>query len=294
MLDENSDCESEDLQGGVQGKTGCCGRHEVLLGVINNVAEVMLASDSSNLDESVKAASKALADVLCVDRVNIWRNDYINGDLVYIQEYHWLSDNCVSAQSVMLKESFSYRETAPEWPEHLKKGGIINGPFSELDERGQNQLYPYDVKSILVIPAFVHGKLWGFVSFDDLRESRSFDDDDVSLIRSGALMIATAIDRNVALESAIKASQAKSQFLSNMSHEIRTPLNTIIGMTTIGLNTPEPEKKDDSFKKILGASQHLLAVINDILDMSKIEANKIELSPTNFSFEKMLQQTVNV
>ena len=90
------------------------------------------------------------------------------------------------------------------------------------------------------------------------------------------------------------ANQAKSVFLSNMSHEIRTPLNAIIGMTTIGKLSPEIDKKDNAFNKIEGASKHLLGVINDILDMSKIEANKLELSPVSFEFEKMLYKVVDI
>ena len=97
-----------------------------------------------------------------------------------------------------------------------------------------------------------------------------------------------------ALAQAAKASKAKGDFLSNMSHEIRTPLNAIIGMTAIGKSAPDAEKKDYALEKIEDASTHLLGVINDILDISKIEANKLELSLTEFDFETMLQKVVNV
>ena len=90
------------------------------------------------------------------------------------------------------------------------------------------------------------------------------------------------------------ASQAKSDFLSNMSHEMRTPMNAIIGMTTIGMKASDIERKDYSLKKIEDASTHLLGVINDVLDMSKIEADKLELSPVEFHFDDMLQGVVSV
>ena len=89
-------------------------------------------------------------------------------------------------------------------------------------------------------------------------------------------------------------SKHKSAFLATMSHEIRTPINAIIGMTSIGKSSADTGRKDYCFEKIENASNHLLGVINDILDMSKIEANKFELAPVEFNFEKMVQQVVSV
>ncbi len=97
-----------------------------------------------------------------------------------------------------------------------------------------------------------------------------------------------------AMEAAESANRAKGDFLSNMSHEMRTPMNAIIGMTSIGKDADSIEKKDYSFNKIEEASTHLLGVINDILDMSKIEANKFEISPTEFVFERLISKVVNM
>ncbi|MDR1664206.1 MAG: response regulator [Clostridiales bacterium] len=98
----------------------------------------------------------------------------------------------------------------------------------------------------------------------------------------------------LALTEAQSASRAKSDFLSRMSHEMRTPMNAIIGMTAIGHSAADIEKKDYAFEKINNASKHLLGVINDVLDMSKIEANRLELTHDDFAFDKMLQKAVNV
>ena len=90
------------------------------------------------------------------------------------------------------------------------------------------------------------------------------------------------------------ASQAKSEFLSNMSHEILTPMNAIIGMTAIAEAADNAERKDYAIKKIKDASIHLLSIINDILDMSKIGANKLEFSPVVFNFREMIQNIETV
>ena len=101
-------------------------------------------------------------------------------------------------------------------------------------------------------------------------------------------------DLERAVVAAQAASHAKSSFLSNMSHEMRTPMNAIIGMMAIGRSANTIERKDYAFDKIGEASTHLLGVINDVLDMSKIEADKFELSEVPFSFEKMLRKVMTV
>ena len=102
---------------------------------------------------------------------------------------------------------------------------------------------------------------------------------------------------NELLELKVKAeaaNRAKSDFLANMSHEIRTPLNAITGMTTIAKQADDADKVKTALGRIEDASVHLLGVINDILDMSKIEADKLELSPIQVCFEEMLQKVVNI
>ena len=91
-----------------------------------------------------------------------------------------------------------------------------------------------------------------------------------------------------------QASLAKSNFLANMSHEIRTPLNAIIGMTTIASGSEDLDRKNYCLEKINGASTQLLGIINDILDMSKIEDGKFELSNVEFDFQAMLLRVVNL
>ncbi len=99
---------------------------------------------------------------------------------------------------------------------------------------------------------------------------------------------------DAAKDKSDEENRQKSTFLANMSHEIRTPINAIVGMTTIGKSMSNVEGKDHCFDKIDDASQHLLGVINDILDVSKIDAEKFTLSLAWFDFEKMIRRVENV
>ncbi|MCL2319097.1 MAG: ATP-binding protein, partial [Treponema sp.] len=128
---------------------------------------------------------------------------------------------------------------------------------------------------------------------------RFFETIKVPRLQDGAVVGLMGISRDITHrkemeEAAQEASRAKSAFLANMSHEIRTPMNAIIGMTAIGKSAAGTERKDYCLTRIEDASRHLLGVINNILDMSKIEANKFELSSSEFNFERMLQRVVNV
>lgn len=97
-----------------------------------------------------------------------------------------------------------------------------------------------------------------------------------------------------AISRAESASKAKGAFLSHMSHEIRTPINAIIGMSRIAKESSDLPQIHECIIKMDSSSKQLLNLINDILDMSKIEANKMELSYTPFNFEKMLMAISNV
>ena len=98
-----------------------------------------------------------------------------------------------------------------------------------------------------------------------------------------------------ALESARNANVAKSNFLSHLSHEIRTPMNAIIGMTTIAMSRLDDRARlEDCLGKIAQSSRHLLGLINDVLDMSKIEGGRLSIAHEPFNFRLSLQGIVNL
>ena len=162
-------------------------------------------------------------------------------------------------------------------------------------------LMPAGVTAFIVAPLYIDNTFWALMSIEHCGTPRMWTKSDrqlaaavSSVIAGAAIRDLRARERNAALEEAKRASQAKSDFFANMSHEMRTPMNAIIGMTAIAKASENLERKDYCLDKIEDASTHLLGVINDMLDMAKIEADKFELSFDDFNFEKMLQKVVNV
>ena len=98
-----------------------------------------------------------------------------------------------------------------------------------------------------------------------------------------------------ARQAALEANKAKSEFLANMSHDIRTPMNAIVGMTAIAAAHIDDRKQvENCLRKITLSSKHLLGLINDVLDMSKIESGKLTLTTEQISLKEVVEGIVNI
>ena len=129
------------------------------------------------------------------------------------------------------------------------------------------------------------------------READAFSPEEVTLLMELARNVAFGVERlreRVRRFAAESASEAKSVFLANMSHEIRTPMNAVMGMTLLALRADPPPRVRGYLQKIQSSSQHLLGVINDILDISKLEAGKVALEQVEFGLEKVLDDVASV
>jgi len=275
-------------------------QRDVLLSTVNRATTLLLQAEGEEFERTLWSSMGMMASAVDADRVYIWENHEIEGRLHSTQLYEW-SEGAEPQQGNEYTVGLSYDDSLPGWKEKLSGGQCINCIVREMTPSEQGQLLPQGIVSILIVPVFLRGDFWGFVGFDDCHQERLFTENEESILRSGSLLIANALLRNdmtqelaSALVKAQAANQAKTYFLSNMSHEIRTPINAIIGMTTIGKSASDKDRKDYAFRKIESASSHLLGVINDVLDMSKIEANKFDLCIVEFNFEVMLQRVVNV
>jgi signal transduction histidine kinase/FixJ family two-component response regulator/HPt (histidine-containing phosphotransfer) domain-containing protein len=117
-------------------------------------------------------------------------------------------------------------------------------------------------------------------------------DENDSLI--GAMALFHDLTDFLQAKQAEAASQAKSLFLANTSHEIRTPLNAILGLSEVELQNRLPQKTHENLEKIYNSGVVLLSIINDILDISKIESGKFELLPSVYDFPSLIGDTINM
>ena len=193
----------------------------------------------------------------------------------------------------------SYNPTDPESAGRLfDRITSSTGSVSMLNSHGQECILAFTPVS-----ATAGWTLLGFVPAKDLH----VDAENWLLVGvvSAGLLILFLLDLHymlhlnkrfqAAAQEAESANKAKTDFLSTMSHDIRTPMNAIIGLTTIAeKNLGDVESTGESLRKISLASNHLLTLINDILDISKVESGKLKLSPLTFSIVETVENLVNI
>jgi GAF domain-containing protein/CheY-like chemotaxis protein len=158
-------------------------------------------------------------------------------------------------------------------------------------------------RSYLGVPIFIGGATIGVLSVQSVKQEGAFTESDQRLLGTIAANVGVALqnarlfeDAEEARRAAEEANHAKSAFLANMSHELRTPLNAIIGFTRIVRRKSEgalPEKQLDNLDKVLASGEHLLNLINTVLDIAKIEAGRMEVQASNFSIEALGDQCLN-
>jgi len=264
-----------------------------LLNAVNEAASMLLNTEITDFEDNLLKSMGILGDAVGSDRVYIWKNYTKDGELYSTQLYEWLATGA-SAQGSDFTDDVLYSTSLPDWAATLEAGDCVNGKAINMDPITQDFLDGTGVLSAFAAPIFIEESFWGFAGFDDCTHEREFSDNEAAILRSACLLIGNAFLHNemtaelkVAIEQARASSRSKSDFLANMSHEIRTPMNSIVGFSELALDDEISAKTKDYLGKILTNAEWLLQIINDILDISKIESGKMEMESIPFDLHEM-------
>lgn len=245
-------------------------------------------------------ALKTIGESLEADSVQIYRNDRKDEGMSCYMRSCWQTGQSLPGR-VDPETRWDYDVFLPDWRTALKDGMYLRFRGPDIP-KSLGVLPGMDLsKGTMLVPLILHGAFWGLLRVDDWKDDRLFTESEAEITGVSTIVIASSIARNETLgklnearEEAMASTKAKGEFLSRMSHEIRTPMNAIIGMTAVARKAGDLNKVQYALDKIDASSKQLLSIINDVLDMSKIDSGKFEINMEPFDFDKMVQNVINV
>jgi len=264
----------------------------------------------SDTQETINKLLESLGNAVESDRVYICENHVSKKDglLLMSQKFEWARETVKPQIDNPELQNIPYEGIYKRWFDILSQGKCIKGKVKDFPESERRLLERQDINSILVNPIITKSFFWGFIGFDVCSNSRdTWTDSEIATLKIIGNIIGNAILRRrteqeleeakykaeMAALEAQEATRAKSDFLSNMNHELRTPLNGIIGMIDILKDTDIDEEQKKYIDALYYSGKSLLSLINDTLDLSKIEAGKLELELHPFSMEDLLNKLLD-
>jgi PAS domain S-box-containing protein len=216
------------------------------------------------------------------------RIEYVNQAFVKVSGYS--AEELLGRNPRLLQSGLTPRSQYEAMWETLLRGEIWEGQLTNRNQQGEIY-YEYAVISPIREP---DGRITHYLAVkQDITERKRIGEElDRHRHHLEDLVSQRTAELEAAKASAEVASRAKSAFLANMSHEIRTPMNAIVGLAHRLLRQAQGEVEKSHLGMIKASADHLLSVINDILDLSRIEAGKLALAQTDFNLPELLERTL--
>lgn len=260
-----------------------------------------LLLEEGNIRDSLETACQILGESFMVSRVAVYQLSSGGGQRPWMKTFNQWNQAKQENASVWCEQPFQPALFATI-KQTLEAGREVASETSLLPEPLSNVLQSAEIRSILLAPIMVNANLWGVFSFEEFGKERSWCSREIVLAQSIAANTGLRMQQDfdeerlrqsvVEMEKAVReaeaANQSKSNFIAIMSHEIRTPLTGIVGMAGILADTPLSEEQRDYTETIRSSSNSLLALINDVLDLSKIEAGRFEVHNEPFDLHEFL------
>ena len=257
-----------------------------------SAVELLSAVNNDQFDISLAESMEQIAGYIDVDRIYIWQIEIAGEEKQYKVRFHWLNEIGRENDPVSSDTALPYSMFSNEFNQKLLKNEYIRGDLFDLPD-DRDMLLGLGVKSILIIPIFLQGNLWGTVTFDDCHSDRTFFDDEIDILRTVGLMMVSALLRREMTQKVICANEAKSDFLAKMSHEMRTPLNAVLGLAELTLTEGGLTRAAEAnLEQIYNAGSTLLSLVNDILDISKVESGKFVLIPSVYDVPSLVNDAI--
>ncbi len=246
---------------------------------------------------------RLLGQATNVSRVYVFRNSYApDGSERMNHLLEWTAPGVPSEIENPGITNVSYEEAgAGRWRTFFLNRQPVAGNVAEAPPEERKALEAQGIISIAAVPIYTEETWWGFMGFDECRSERRWTPAELDALQAAAGILGAALKRH-SIEKDLRrltsraeeSSRAKSEFLANMSHEIRTPLNGVLSMLQLLTCTPLTEEQLEYIQNAETAGKSLLEIINDILDLSKIEAGRMEIEPYNFQLSRMLSSIANI
>jgi len=188
-------------------------RRQRLLEALNYSAIVLLTIEEDGAFlPSIVESMRIIGEFADMDRVQLFRNEMIGGDLHFVQTCAWVSDYCkANAAEVPRGFHMPYKEV-PEWEEKFRLGGYVNMPLSKASLNEYSFLSDFDVKAVCLIPLYIHNEFWGFFAFDNCRRERTFDKNIIGAMRTVGLMVISTLENyEMVYEVGASADRVKTQ-----------------------------------------------------------------------------------